>query len=88
MTINSPQGEFVPMATTRHVNEKTQELVRLLRVTKKTHPILSYNDLTDESVKSVLNTLARYEPNHENPPYLMNDTNYITTNQIDIYSSV
>ena len=43
------------MATTSMLNEETQELERLFHQTKKTHLILIYNDLADESVKLMLN---------------------------------
>ena len=40
--------------------------------------MLSYNDLADESVKSVLNTLAGYEPNHKSPLFSINGAKDVT----------
>ena len=61
--MNPTLGEVVPMATTSQPNEETQVLIRLFHQTKKTLPILSYNDLNDENVKLVLNIFAGYELN-------------------------
>ena len=52
--------------------------------TKKTLFILSYKDLTDESVKPVLNTFDRYELNHESPLFSINHAKDVTANLINI----
>ena len=71
------------MATKSQPNEETQELIRLLHQTKKTLPILSFNDLTDESVKPELNTFARYESNYESPKFSINDAKNVAANLIN-----
>ena len=58
--MNPPQGEVIPMATISQPSQESQELTRLLHQGKKTLLILSYRDITDESVKPILNTLAGY----------------------------
>ena len=78
--MNPPQGEIVPIAITSQSNEETQELTRLFHRTKKTLPILSYNDLTDEIVKLVLNTFAGYELKYESSPFSINDAKDVTAN--------
>ena len=45
--------------------------------------ILSYNEMTNESVKSVLKTFARYEPNHESAPFSISDAKGVTTRLIN-----
>ena len=40
---------------------------------------MSYNDLTEESVKPELNIFAISEPNHENPPFPINNEKDVTT---------
>ena len=65
--MNRPQGDVIPMANKSQPNKETQEFIRLFHMKKKTLSILSYNDLTDESVRPVLDTFAGYEPNHESP---------------------
>ena len=57
-----------------------KELTRLFNQTKKTLPILSYKEMSDESVKPVLSTVAGYEPNHESPLFPMNDPKDVTPN--------
>ena len=56
--------------------------------TKKTPPILSYNDLADESVNPVLSKFAGYEPNHEIPPFSIKDARDATANLNYIYTAV
>ena len=51
-------------------------------------PILSYNDLTGESVKPVLNTFARYKLNHERLLLSINDATYVTENLINVSTAV
>ena len=65
--MNTPQGEVKPMETTSQSNQDSKELTRLFHQTKKTLPVLSYKDMSDESVNPVLNTLIGYEPAHESP---------------------
>ena len=50
--------------------------------------MLSYNDLTDESDKSALNTFAGYEKNHESPPFSINNAKDVTVNLIDVSTAV
>ena len=76
------------MATTSQLNEEAQELTRLFHQTKQTLPILSYKDMTDESVKSVLNMLAAYEPNHESRPFSINDAKDVTANLISVTAAI
>ena len=45
---------------------------------KKTLPILSYNELTDESVNPVLSTFPGYETSHESPLFSINDAKDVT----------
>ena len=61
---------------------------RLFHPTKKTLPILSYKDMNDESVKPVLNTFAGYEPNHENTPFSINDSKYVTASLISVTAAI
>ena len=68
------------MVTTSQSNEETQELIRLFHQSKKTLPMLSYNGLTDESVKPVLKTFIRYEPNHESSPFSIKDAKDVSAN--------
>ena len=51
------------MATIPLPDQETQLLTKFLNQTKKTLVVLSYKDITYESVKLLLNMLARYEPN-------------------------
>ena len=51
-------------------------------------PILSYNDLNDESVKPVLNTFAVYKPNHEYSSFSINDAKDATANKINVSTDV
>ena len=69
---------------TNHPKEETQESIRLFHLIKKTLPILSYNDSTDESVKPVLNTFAEYEPGHESPPLSINNAKNVRSSLINI----
>ena len=55
------------METTSETNEENREFIRFIHQTKKALPLLRYNDLTDERVKPMLNTLLGYESNHESP---------------------
>ena len=55
---------------------------------KKKLPILRYNDITDESVKPVLNTFAGYELNHESPPFSIRDVKYVTANLINVSTAI
>ena len=87
-TMNPPQGKVVPMATTSQPNQESQELTRLFHKTKKTLPILSYKDMTDESVKPVLRTFDGYEPNHESPPFSINDAKDVTANLISVTAAI
>ena len=82
--MNPPQGEVVPMATTSQPNQESQELTRFVHQTKKTLPMLSYKDMTDESVKPVLNRFAGYEHNHESPPFSINDAKEVTGNLMGV----
>ena len=86
--MNPPQGEVVPMATTSQPSQESQELTRLFHQTKKALTILSYKDITDESVKLVLNTFAGYVPNHESPPFSINDAKDVTANLISITGAI
>ena len=56
--------------------------------TKKTLSILSYNDLTDESVKTVLKTFAGYEPSHGNSPFSISDAKDVTAKLINVSTAV
>ena len=85
--MNPPQGDFVPMETTSQSNKETQMLIRLFHQTK-TIPILSYEDLTNESVKPVFNTFTGYESNHESPPFSINDAKNVTSNLINVSTAV
>ena len=76
------------MATTSQPNEEDQELTRLFHQTKKTLPILSYKNMTDESVKHVLNTFAGYEPNHDVPPFSINDAKDLIANLISVIAAI
>ena len=82
--MNPPQGEVVPMTNTSQPNEETQELTRLFYQIKERLPILCYKDMTDESVKPVLNTFAEYVPNHESTSFSMNDAKGATANLISV----
>ena len=82
--MNPHQGEVIPTATTSLPNEETQELTRLFHQTKKTLPILSYNGLTEENIKPMLDTFAGYEPSHESPSFSINDEKDVTTNLINV----
>ena len=86
--MNPRQGEVVPMATKSQPNKESQELTRLFHQTKKTLPTLSYKDMTDESVKPILNTFAGYEPNHESPPFSINNTKDVTTYLISVTAAI
>ena len=76
------------MATTSQPNQETQELTRLYYQTKKTLPILSCKDMTDESFKPVLNIFAGYEQNNESLPFSTNDANDVTPNLINVSNAV
>ena len=52
------QSEVLPIAGAIQPNKETQELMRLFYQSKKTAPVLSYKDLTDENIKLVLTTFA------------------------------
>ena len=54
----------------------------------KTLPILSYNNLADESDKLVLNTFARYNLSHESPPFSIDDLKDVTINLINVSTAV
>ena len=82
--MSPPQGEVVPTATTSQLSQESQELTRLFHQIKKTLPILSYKDTTDEIANPVLNTLARYEPYHKSPQFPINDGKDVTTNLISV----
>ena len=49
---------------------------------------MSYNDLTDEYVKSVLKTFAGYEPNNESRPFSIKDAKDVTANLINVSTAV
>ena len=72
------------MATTSQPNQETLDLTRLFHQTKKTLPILSNKDMADESVKPVLHTFARSEPNHEIIPPSINDARDTTAKLISV----
>ena len=82
--MSSPQGEVIPTATKSQPNQETQELKRIFHQTKKTMHKLRKKDMTDKSIKSVLNTFAGYEPNHESPPFSVNDAKDVTANLISV----
>ena len=82
------QCEVVPMATTSQPNEETQKITRLFHQTKKTLSLLTYNELSDESVEHVLKTFAEYEPNHDRPPFSINDEMDVTADQFNVYTAV
>ena len=86
--MNSPQGGIVPIATKSQPNQESQELTISVNQTKKTLPILSYKDKTDESTKPVLSTFVGYEPNHESPPFSINDAKSFTANLISITAAI
>ena len=86
--MNPPQGEVGQMATTSESNEEARELTRLFYQTKKTLPVLSYKDMTDESVKPVLNTFTWYEPYHESPPFSIKDAKDVTANLISVTAAI
>ena len=44
--------------------------------------------MADESVKPVLNTLAGYEPNHENPPFSTNDAKGVKANLTSVTAAI
>ena len=76
------------MATTSQPNQESQELTRLFYQTKKTLPILRYKDMTDESVKPVLNTFAGYEPNHESLLFSISDAKDVTADYISVSAAI
>ena len=76
------------MSTTSQPNVGSQELSRLFYQTKKTLPILNYKDMADESVKHVLNTFVGYEPNHESPPFSIDDAKDVTANIISVNAAI
>ena len=76
------------MATTSQSNQETQELTRLIHQKKKTLPILCYKDMRDESVKPVLNTFTGYKPNHESPPFSINNARDVTVNLIRVTAAM
>ena len=86
--MSPPQGEVVSMVTTRQPNQESQELTRLCHQTKKTPSILSYKDMTDESVKPVLSMFAGYEPNYESPPFSINDAKDVTASLISVAAAI
>ena len=76
------------MATINQPNRETQKYTRLFHHTKKTLLILSYKNMTDESVKLMLNTFAGYEPNHESPLFSINDARDVTANLISVTAAI
>ena len=76
------------METTSQTNGETQGIIRLLHQTEKTLPMLNYNNLTDESVKSVLKTFAGYELNHKSTIFSVNKANDVTTNLTNVSTIV
>ena len=76
------------MATTSQPNEEAQELARSFHRKQKTLPKLSYKDMTDESVKPVLNTFSRYEPNHESSPFSIKDAKDVTEDLISVTAAI
>ena len=66
------------MATTSQTTQESQELTRLFNQTKKTLPILTNRDMTDENVQPVLKTFAGYESNHESSPFSISDAKDVT----------
>ena len=73
------QDEVIPIATACQPNQRAQKLTKRFHQTKKTVPVLSYKDITDENVKPVLNMLAVYEPSDEITPSSINNARDITT---------
>ena len=86
--MNPPQGEVIRMATTSQPSQETQEMTRLFHKTKKTLPILSYNDMTDENVKFILNTFTGYEPHHDSPAFSFNYAKDVTANLISVTAAI
>ena len=86
--MNVPQGEVVPMATASQPNQESQELTRLFHQTKKTLHILSYRDMSDESVKPVLNAIVGYEPNHESPLFSINNAKDVTASLRSVTATI
>ena len=44
--------------------------------------------MTDESFKPVLITLAGYEPNHNSPPFSINNAKDVTANSISVTAAI
>ena len=86
--MNPPQSVEVPMATAREPNEETTELTRLFYQTKKALSILSYEDLTNGSIKLVLNTSVGYEPNHESSSFSIRGAKDVTASLINVSTAV
>ena len=63
-------------------------MTRLFHQTKRTLLILSYKDLADESVKPLLISFARYEPNHETLTFSINDVIDFTAYLVDVSTAV
>ena len=76
------------MASMSQPDQESQKLTRLFHQTKKTLPILSYTDMTDESVKPVLNTFVGNEPYHESPPFSINDANDVTASLTRVIATI
>ena len=86
--MNLPQGEVVSMLTTSQPNEEAHELIRSFHQTNTMLPILSYKDMTGESIKPVVSMLAGYEANHESPPFSINDAKDVTVNLICVTAAI
>ena len=60
----------------------------MLHQTEKALTILSYKDMTDESVKPFLSTFARYESSHESPRFSINDSRDVTVSLISVSAAI
>ena len=86
--MNPHKGEVLSMAITSQPNQETQELTRIFHQKKTTLLIRSNKDMTELSVKSVLSTFATYEPNHESPPFSINDTKDVMASFISVIAAI
>ena len=76
------------MATTSQPNQESRELTRLFHQIKNTLTILSYKDMTDESVKPELDKFTGYEANLESPPFSAYDANDASANLISVTAPI
>ena len=72
------------METASQPNRESQGMKNLFHETKKTLLILIYDEMTDESVKRVLNTLTECEHCHESPPFSIRDGKDVTASLISV----